>query len=163
MRRMYSKEQLERLAQEQAKAVKKDIVTLVDSQGHNRFHEWNINLQESITEGVTKEYGKVSLSGTHLLMVFIINIPNATELSTQYLGNVTLPKWISDKIFIWFGNQVRVGSFQARASNGTTQTMYVSLRKSGTENNFGLYLDTAFTATADRVAVINFDLLIDNE
>lgn len=136
---------------------------IVDKDGHQRFQEWDIELQSTITEGVTKEYGKCSLCGTHLLFVLAIKIPNATEMSAQYLGNVTLPKWISDKIVVWFGNQIRAGTFQARASNGTSQSIGASLRKTGTTDNFGIYSDQSFTANAERVAIFNFDLLIDNE
>ena len=162
MKRMWSKNELKNIADTQAKAVKKDIATLVDKDGHERFIEWDINIPETITEGVTKEYGKASLSGTHLLMVLAIRIPNATEMATQYLGIIVLPKWINDKIVTWFGNQVRAGTFQARASNGTSQNIAGSLRKTSDENTFGIYLDNAFTASAERVAIFNFDLLIDN-
>lgn len=134
-----------------------------DEDGHNRFIEGDISLQNTVPEGVTLTYGKWSLSGTHLMIVFSITIADETVLSTQYLGNFTLPKWISDKIFTWFGNQIRAAGFQARASDGSNQNMNLSLRKSNVENGFGLYLDTAITLTAQRILIASYDLLIDNE
>ena len=60
MRRMYSKKQLD--------VMKKDITTLVDSEGHNRFEEWDMT-SETLS-GVTFSFKKVSLSGTHIMFVF---------------------------------------------------------------------------------------------
>lgn len=135
---------------------------IVDAQGHKRFQEWNLNLKSALPEGVTKEYGKASLSGTHLLIVLAIKIPNETVVSGQYLTEFALPEWIINKIVVWYGNQVRSGTFQARASNGSSQSIYGSLRKT-TGNYLGIYLDSEFTASAERIAIFNFDLLIDNE
>ena len=95
MRRMFSEKQIEGLAQEQSKAVKKDIATLVDADGHNRFIEGDIEIEE-IT-GITKTYGKWSLSGTHLLIVLCLGAVVGTTISGT-LANITLPSYIASKI-----------------------------------------------------------------
>ena len=75
MRRMFSLKQLEEIAnkqvQEQVSSGELENVkvfeNIVDKDGHKRFIEGDITF-ENIT-GVSKVYGKWSLSGNHLMIV----------------------------------------------------------------------------------------------
>ena len=51
---------------------------IVDNQGNTRFIEGDITIQE--VSGVSKLFGKWSLSGSHLLIVLALGIANATEI-----------------------------------------------------------------------------------
>ena len=153
MKRMWSKNELKY----QIENVKKDINTLVDSAGHDRFIEGDIDLK-TIT-GTEKIYGKWALSGTHLLMVLCISIDNATDISNKNLTSVNLPDWIKEKIIPLGSSVIERGSFLAFGSDNSSQQLVVYLEKDASNNI--LINTSSFTATADRNVRINFDLLID--
>lgn len=157
MKRMWSKNELAR----QVKEVKKDITTLVDKDGHPRFIEGDINIPE--IEGVTKEYGKWSLSGSHLLIVLAISIVDTTALTTRTIASFDgLPQWVIDKCIPTFSNAIDYKAFNLFASNLSSQNIGVYLRKP-TTSSLDIYLANNITLTADRTGRIAFDLLIDNE
>lgn len=132
---------------------------IVDAQGHKRFIEGDINIEEII--GVTKTYGKWSLSGTHLLLVLCVNVLNETTITVPtYLSYITLPEWIFDKIVQLSNAFVDRKSFSMVASSWDSQPLDVVLQKSN--NKLALSVRTAVTSTADRDCRIAFDLLIDN-
>lgn len=133
---------------------------IVDKDGHKRFIDGDINILE--LTGITKTYGKWSLSGSHLLIVLGLSIANATSITAgQEIANFRVPKWVYDKLSILFGtNNVDTDIFVGWASDSTTQNQRVYLRKA----NDYLYLNLGgLTYTADRNVRIAFDLLIDNE
>ena len=156
---MYSEEQLERVAQEQAKLVKKDIATLVDSQGRDRFIEGDIELIDDYVG--TKLYGKWNLSGSHLLFVLALSFKNNDVITA---GNCTkpinIPNWIKDKIVTLFGNSVDRQQVVFFGDDASTQSTNCYLQKSS--NDITIYLG-GITLTKDRQVRIAFDLLIDNE
>ena len=137
---------------------------ITDKDGNNRFIEGNVNLFENVPAGVTKTYGKWSLSGSHLLIVLGLNIANATEIgSGQLIARLNdLPQWIQDKIVVLFGsNNVYRENFNLWASDASKQSPEFALRK---DTTYGIYITmTSLTATSDRDGRIQFDLLIDNE
>ena len=163
MRRMFSEKQIQGLAQEQAKAVKKDIVTLVDANGNDRFIEGDITMEE-IT-GLTQTYGKWSLSGTHFMIVVGFDLDTTATLSNSQTiaDNIVLPDFILDKIVPLFANEVvDYQTTNLRTDSwGSTQFNY-TLRK-GTGK---LYIASGSNITEGsyvRHGRIAFDLLIDNE
>ena len=153
---MYSEKQIENIAANVAKAVKKDIATLVDADGHNRFINGEIVTKE-IT-GITYGFAKWSLSGSHLLIVLSVTGANTTALTSQTLGELELPEWIYNKLETIFSTAVDRQTFQLYSSSVTTQSMNVQLRKIG---NNKLDLFTSVTFSDDRTGRIAFDLLID--
>ena len=157
MKRMWSIKQLK----EFIKSTTKDISTLVDKDGHERFIEGDITLEE-IT-GVSKTYGKWSLSGSHLLIVLSIAVADTTVLANGVkFCDISIPKWIYDKVaVIWGADAVIRQSITLYADNWSTQTMNTLLSKAN--DVLTIYGLNDLTLTADRKTRIAFDLLIDND
>ena len=165
MKRMWSKNELKNIADNQAKEVKKDIATLVDANGHDRFIEGD--MENSTIEGLTITYSKWSLSGTHLMIVVAGKIDNDTTLTSQQFISITkdLPQWVLDKIVVVWSSYLESRNFTVYANDwSSSQSLSVALRKQESPTpKFGLFLPSSFTATADRYFRLSFDLLIDNE
>ena len=157
MRRMYSEKQIKELV----KATKKDITTLVDSQGRNRFEEWNLPAGE--VEGFTFVYGKASLCGTHLMFVVAGTVDNGTAITSGIeLASLTLPEWIYDKIIPLYSNNVRFSTQGMYASGGTSQNVTIRLVKYS-DNKVIIETASAVTLSANRNFAFVFDLLIDSD
>lgn len=133
---------------------------ITDSEGHKRFIEDNINIVE--TEGISKTYGKWSLSGTHLLIVLALQLSNELTLSdNQKLCDISLPEWVKSKLIPIVATTISFGSFTAYANDFTTQSCPVRLQK--ISKNISIYKNGSLTLSKDRQVRIEFDLLIDNE
>ena len=132
---------------------------IVDKDGHERFIEGDITI-ETIT-GITKTYGKWSLSGSHLLIVLCVAIANATEFDGT-IASINIPEWIKDKIIPQFVTVVEAKDTKAyNINDASSQPLVYVLRKDTSKN---VYITISnFTASKDRVARLSFDLLIDNE
>ena len=151
MKRMWSRKELKEMVEQ----IKKNVNTLVDADGHIRFIEGDVTLNE--IEGLTQTYGKWSLSGSHLLIVIAGKIDNATALSGT-ICTVDLPSWIKDKLVPIYGQAVVRQNDTVFSSDGSTnQSALNVLGKSGTN----IYVGSYITATADRYFRYQFDLLID--
>ena len=104
MKRMWSKNELKNVIQEQASSGQlkevKVFEEIVDKDAHKRFieGEGDIVLEQ---EGVDFTYAKWSLSGSHLLLVIAGTVEDETVLtsSTTAIVNFYVPKWIYDKIY----------------------------------------------------------------
>ena len=133
---------------------------IVDAQGHKRFIEGDINI-ESI-DGVTKGYGKWSLSGSHLMIVLACSVANETELISQSkICDIALPDWILNKIVAISGNVVDTQNVPMYASNFSTQILGVNAVK--VTSYLRLNVGSSVTLTADRTFRYSLDLLIDND
>lgn len=134
---------------------------IVDKDGNKRFIEGNVDI-ETIT-GVTKDYGKWSLSGTHLFIVLALSLENTTDLTNgQLLSSIELPSWICDKIVTLWSTAIVLNVFSARANDWTEQIFSAYLGKES-ETNITIRKSGALTLNADRKVRIIYDLLIDNE
>ena len=159
MRRMYSLNQLQEISLKKIESTTslKVFENIVDKDGNKRFIEGNISLTE--VSGVTKTYGKWSLSGSHLLLVLCIDIDNTTVLNWTTLCLIDIPTWIMNKIVPLQQQRVDTKVFTAYDSSLQTQNLTGMLSKvSG-----GLQINANMTASADRSCRIAYDLLIDNE
>ena len=138
-----------------------NLKDIVDDQGNKRFVEGDITLQTT-AEGIALDYGKWSLSGTHLMIVVSLSLTNGSVIPyVSILSKVGVPEWVLDKIVVLGDNAIEFGKFNAFASDNTTQEIQVQLRKN---NANGLFLSMSnVTLTADRKMRVAFDLLIDNE
>ena len=134
---------------------------IVDKDGHERFIEGDIDLAESVAEGIEKIYGKWSLTGTHLLLVICFSIASGTVHSFgKVVDSINLPQWIKDKIIPVASQTVDLKSIAFYGSDLSTQNTTAYLVKS---SNI-VYINVgSITASADRSVRIAFDLLIDNE
>ena len=165
MRRMYSKNQLAQEVQNVVSSGELENVKvfedIVDKDGHKRFIEGNVALKE--IEGVSKTYGKWSLSGSHLLIVLAGTIANGTSLTfTNDFGIVDLPIWIVNKIFplITGATIVDSKSFQMVDAGNNAQSINTQLRNYSGTITISV---SSITLTADRGFRFAYDLLIDDE
>ena len=136
------------------------MTNIVDSHGNPRFVEGNLSIVPENT-AITKIYGKWSLSGTHLLLVFCF-----THLATHTLTNGawmaktdSIPSYIMNKILPISDNIVGVFSYYRGASNTSS---YVALLKSGSTLAISYY-GNSYTPVVDEISRIQIDLLIDRE
>ena len=170
MKRMWSKNELKQIANQQVQEqVSSGNLTdvkvfeeIVDKDGHKRFIEGNIEIKE--IEGVTKQYGKWSLSGSHLLIVvsYIAN-SGATLGGNTTLAYVDIPSWILDKIAILFGTNIvlPLNIDYRKTDDWTNTTQTASVRKS--ENSLFLRTEISKEFTYNANTRIAIDILIDNE
>lgn len=154
MKRMWSRNELKEIV----KGTHKDIATLVDAQGHERFIDGDITIKE--ISGITQTYGKWSLSGSHLLIVIGLDFEDALIVSQQTLTDVMLPDWIKEKLVpLYASNIVDYQPYVLYADDYTQQNSNAYLAKGV---NVGIIL-SSITLTKARHARITFDLLIDND
>ena len=157
MRRMFSEKQIKEFIANQ----KKNINTLVDSQGRDRFIEDDIEIET--LEGFTFSYYKWSLSGTHLMIVVAGKINNATVVAGgTILGIVRIPEWVFNKIIpLYQGTQnVALQNVNLYKDGETNQTIQARLAKGTTALTISF---SSLTLNADREYRFNFDLLIDSD
>lgn len=162
MRRMYSLEQLKNVVNEQIASglvpSAKIFENIVDKDGHKRFIEGDITIEEK--EGVTQTYGKWSLSGTHLLIVICFDVDNGTVMASGKFAEVNVPAWVVDKINPIFSTQVIRTTTNLFANDYTTQSLTTNLAKSSNK----IEVQTGnLTLSANRSGRIQLDLLIDDE
>lgn len=160
MRRMFSEKQIREFADAQAKAVKKDISTLVDKDGHDRFIEGNGT--PSVLEGFTSTFCKWSLSGSHLMLVLAGTFADESIIvADTTLASFTLPQWIFDKIYPVFSNWIETKSITLRGDDWSSQSFDIVYGKSS--NKITIVPIASVTLTAERSFRIAIDLLVDNE
>ena len=145
---------------EGASAVK-ILENIEDAQGHKRFIEGDIEIETK--EGLTKDYGKWALSGSHLLIVLAFTIQSGINIGIEKLGELkNVPQWINDKIIPLFSRYVF-----ANTVNGFTDSFGVL------QGGFSLYKQDSgaieirsYNSVTSNVIThfrVSFDLLIDNE
>lgn len=176
MRKMYSKKQVEDIVLESLENADEVVVggdlevtgdikyleNIVDNAGNKRFIEGNVNVPT--LEGVTFSYAKWSLSGSHLMIVIAFKIDNETSiLSSQQIGEVSIPSWIGNKIYELLPPSavVAIDSFVGRISGDKADHSF-ELDKVSSQSLI-VYPYGTLTATADTGFRIEFDLLIDND
>lgn len=132
-----------------------------DSHNHLRFIEGEGTI--NTIEGLTINFSKWSLSGTHLMFVVAGSILDQTviQVNTRII-DFSLPKWVFDKIIGVVGSDIDKKSINAYASDYSTQTLTLTLIKRTAAETIAI-TSQAITLTKDRSFRIQFDLLIDNE
>lgn len=141
---------------------------IVDSHGNKRFIEGDINLTQAFSNvGITKLYGKWSLSGTHLMIVIAINIPENTAIPAEtFFCEAKFPNYIANKIIGLWGNTLDIKDFQVRNANNWWQDSEnlsnVSLVIAGNKILIGTS-GGVFTTKSQSTCRIQFDLLIDSD
>ena len=136
---------------------------IVDSQGHPRFIEGDIELVDGLT-GFTQKYGKWSLSGSHLLIVVAFDIANGTVFAGTKICEINVPEWIYNKIVpLYSPTSGVVSNYGAKGYNEdfTNQEVGSYLNKAPNQP-LSIYFN-AITASKLRSFRLSYDLLIDNE
>ena len=72
---------------------------ILDSDGNPRFIGGSITKSESFTGDITIEYAKWTLSGSHLMLVFMFIVNEDVTISGNYLADITIPDWLGAKIY----------------------------------------------------------------
>ena len=134
---------------------------IVDSHGNKRFIEGGIAKVAGNTS-IEKIYGKWSLSGTHLLLVFCFNhLANMALANKDWIAYLNgLPSYIIDKIQPISENIIGVFPYHRIASNTSS---YVALIKDTNNALVLTYYGNNYTPTADEISRIQIDLLIDSD
>ena len=130
---------------------------IIDSAGNKRFIEGDIDLN-TIT-GFTASYGKWSLSGSHLMIVLAGELDESVLTDGTKFADITIPKYILDKIYTVWGVNIAVINVSARNSSWASQAFNVVLSKSSTKLTIGCV--TNITITGTKYFRVQFDLLID--
>ena len=165
MRKMYSEKQVLKTVEEVAQTEGlKVFENIVDKDGHKRFIEGDIELYTT-HEGITKTYGKWSLSGSHLLIVLCLTLENGATISnSQNLSSeIKLPSYIANKIVPTWSIVVDFKNLNARDSSWGTQALNVFLAQNSATKDLSIISASNLTLSAERFIRISFDLLIDNE
>ena len=164
MRRMFSEKQIREFADAQAKAVKKDISTLVDKDGHNRFIEGTNTLGQVLTDRATIDYNKWSLSGSHLLIVVAGYLKPESEAYSgdEITISPNLPQWVLDKISGGNYGIIEYKNYSAlQTSFGQLDVNGYWAKDTGLRfHSTGIDANNTLDGATFRIA---FDLLIDNE
>ena len=132
---------------------------IVDLQDHNRFIEGNVT--GSVT-GLTYDYGKWSLSGTHLMIVVAGRIADETTIDNgSTIASLGLPQWILDKII-----PIKSPIVSYREDIAVNDDYSLENLKTLLQKGFGaLYIllrGGSVTFNQDASFRIQYDLLIDN-
>ena len=159
MRRMFSKRQIEEIV----KSNKPTFENITDKGGNPRFVEGDITIK-NIT-GVTKTYGKWSLSGTHLMIMLCIDITSLTSVSTgTTLADIELPTFINSKILPSTNNNaINRKSFYVFTTSGDSVTNMQCILKRKNASTISLQLMNTTSISISSHLMIQFDYLIDNE
>lgn len=145
-------------------SLRKDgILSLKDSHGNPRFVEGDITM-ETIS-GITQTYGKWSLSGTHLMIVFTGRIASGTYIGGYTnMANINVPTYILNKVpYLITGRaDVRRQYFPIYSTNTEilAQKLFY-LAKLDNKLNIGSSTLDPVTINEDGYFRIQFDLLID--
>lgn len=136
---------------------------ITDKDGHKRFIEGEISNNVELPEGFTFEYGKWSLSGTHLLLVLSGKLLNTSTITAGiYAKTIGLPEWIYNKLIPTFQNTFEQKSLSYYGDDYTSQNASILIQRNTSDKQIQFYF-SSITATQDRGWRIQFDLLIDNE
>lgn len=136
---------------------------IVDKNGHPRFIEGNITIETF--DGITKTFGKWSLSGTHLMIVVACDVDQNKTISGT-LCFIDLPQWIKDKIIViyplYYTAVISNAEIRNRSNGSLLYNLDCYLRKE--ENSIYIsFASGSYTSTQDALFRIELDLLIDNE
>lgn len=132
-----------------------------DLNGNLRFVEGEGVATE--IEGVTYNFNKWSLSGSHLMFVLSGEVENGTAISgAQTYSTYEVPKWLYDKIIPYVNNRVEIkGQYYYDNSYGSQTATSLLIKDTVTETI--KIVTSAITLNANRSFRVQFDLLIDAE
>ena len=163
MKRMHTDREIRAMAVDsvEQKSELKVFENIVDKDGHKRFIEGDITT-ETIT-GVTQNYGKWSLSGTHLMIVLALTIDSGASLTDEStIAIIDLPSWIKDKLQPLISTYVSFVTAIGEDEDWSPVSIPTAIRKSG--EAISLYkVGGTSTMTANTYVRIQYDFLIDNE
>lgn len=137
------------------------LENIKDASGNLRFIEGDGTI--NTLEGLTINYSKWSLSGTHLMFVVAGSILDTTNIPVNTrIIDFSIPKWVFDKVVAVIGSDIDKKVINAYGTDYTTQSLTLTLIKRTLTETIAI-TSQSITLTKDRSFRIQFDLLIDNE
>jgi len=138
----------------------KILENIVDSDGNKRFIEGSISNEQS--EKVVLDYGKWSLSGSHLMIVFAGHTTEATSFDDYDLFGIlqNLPAWVLSKIYPIKAEFVDFKLFNVTYNDWSPETITISLTKE--YNSIRIKQNGNKSLTQPTTFRFVFDILIDN-
>jgi len=139
---------------------------IVDLAGNKRFIEGD--LEEGSTP-IIFNFAKWSLSGTHLMLVLVGEIPASTTINqTTTLAKISfgnLPKYILDKIIPVIGSNIEIKTINVFSEDTTILTTYDVRLGITSDDTPVVFIDSGETKTFVNKGLfrLQFDLLIDTE
>lgn len=142
-----------------------EIETIKDNKNNNRFISGDV-LVSSDAVGLTKVFGRYSLSGTHLQIAVLISneTQNDITLTTKTLmAYCSVPSWVANKI-LTMPNKVTIELKTFNISNYSTiltikDSKRVHFKKDG--NNLKIETAENITLQPNDFMRISFDLIIE--
>ena len=173
MRRMYTTEGIQKIIDDSIDETFENLddrkgvfEKIADKDGHLRFIEGTLDINP--IQGVTYNYRKWSLSGSHIMFVVSGIIASGTTISNaEVITGVELPQWLMNKIYpCGIGNIKDIISYNdynlvgINTYSRSNQQFYIT--KVEEANKIFINKSGSFTANEDTYFRIQFDLLIDN-
>ena len=134
--------------------------TIEDANGNKRFIDGDITLYETAPTGMSKTFGKWSLSGSHLMLVFGCDFEDQTQIvNGQQFAICTLPQWVSNNLSSLFSIAVDSKTFALRGGDWSSQDLVVFITKQS-NSRLGFMFGRNATIDGLKHGRIEFDLLI---
>ena len=138
------------------------MTNIVDSHENPRFVEGNMSTPTN--KNITLDYGKWSLSGTHLMIVASITIaPNTSLNYVNICATLNIPSYILNKVVTIVPNSNKVDFKNFRSFVGTSPSDSFTFNLGKTPTNLIIEGYSLTAGETERIIRIQFDLLIDNE
>lgn len=138
--------------------------SLKDANGHNRFIEGNPTSNLSNT-GLTIDYAKWSLSGTHLMIVFAFSNNTGSDIvlnAWTVLFAISLEQWVRSKIYP-LGNSgiIMISDIKVLNPSNYTITSNGNIYLNAIAGGYNCVLPSSTTIASGNICRVQFDLIID--
>ena len=175
MKRMLTTEEINQIKQnasdiDDIKSKYNLIENIKDADGNLRFVEGDVPIYSTFQAlGFSHVYGRWSLSGTHLMIVFVFKNNSGNDIAVNEWSKffeITLPEYISNKIFPMESNVVTTTSLKGvNAADAPTPIDRGNAYLEKHTNQYECFLrnGTSDTTIKDGDTIrIQMDLIIDN-
>ena len=134
--------------------------TIEDTNGNNRFVKGDVVLDENAHAGIVKTYGKWSLSGSHLMLVFGCELPDGFAIKNgDAFAYAELPRWVFVNLTSLFSIAIDSKTFQIRGNDWSSQDVTVFLNK-GDGNKVVFNFGNNVTVSGVKKCRFAFDFII---
>lgn len=134
--------------------------TIEDTNGNNRFVKGDVVLGENAPAGIVKTYGKWSLSGSHLMIVFGCELPDGFAIKNgDVFASAQLPIWVFQNLTSLFSIAIDSKTFQIRGNDWSSQDVTVFLNK-GENNRVMFNFGNNVTVSGVKKCRFAFDFII---
>ena len=157
MKRMWSKNELKEIVKGTQGY---NFANLVDKDGHSRFIEGDGS--PKTISGITINYCKWSLSGSHLLLVCAGNVDASTVITTDEFASFVVPEWVYNKLSPMTSKYLDFKTVSITSNGYQASTSISAVLTKEDDKLHIIVLSKSFDAV-DMFFRISFDMLIDND